>query len=45
VSVWGLVFGLGVLGLFTLGGAAAGQTLALETVVAEDASNAPPGGR
>jgi len=36
------VFGPAFLGLFTLGGAAAGQTLAIETVVAEDASNAPP---
>jgi len=42
VSLWGLVFGLGFLGLFTLGGAAAGQTPPVETILVEDASNAPP---
>lgn len=42
VSVWGLIAGLGFLALLALGGAAAGQTTAVETIVFEDFSSAPP---
>ena len=42
MSASGLVAGLGFLALLALGGVAAGQTPAVETIVFEDASSAAP---
>jgi len=42
MRVCGVVVGLSFLASFALGGAAAGQTPAVETILVEDASNAPP---